>query len=167
MSYIILTRWTPRSIDSASPGWLTLPQVHSISENAEYARQVLSSSTKDDLEIQAICVNYINGCLFLRNVIGEESIIKSYQRKSQSKDLVFTMMLVSSEEDWNSGVEGQDWYSYYTSARNNLLDLLDVKMEVKKFVSTNPTEWEILNSSELSNLGLIFENTDGKFTSYP
>lgn len=167
MAYIVFSKWTPRSAQIPSAGYITLSEVQHMANDPAYLREVTGPVAGSDAELQAICYNYLTGYNIAANLIASVGQVLGYTRKSSNPDLVITLMHFSSEIYFDAVESSSDW-PVYIAARNALLDMLSVRMEVKQYTSADPNTWNNLMSKSADELSVIFDSIpNAEFITYP
>lgn len=167
MSYIVFTRWTPRDTEVPSAGWVTMSQIQQMANSAEYLREIVGPIPGTDAELQAICTNYLSQYNVAANILSSIGNVSAYARKSTDPHLVITLMQFPLESNFHDAEQAPGWDQYKVS-RNAMLDMLSVRMEVKRYESADPAVMEILTSKTPEELSVLFDSIEtDDFTTYP
>lgn len=167
MSYIVFTRWTPYVMENPSAGWVPLSEIQQMANSADYLRQIVGPVPGTDTELQEICINYLSQYNVAANILTSVGNVLSYFRKSTDPNLVITLMQLPAESNFINVEQSPGW-EQYKIARNYLMDLLNVKMEVKRYISVDPLALDVLNSKTPEQLSVVFDSiSTTDFTTYP
>lgn len=167
MSYIVFSRWTPRDAQAPSAGWMPVQELKLMANHRSHIRQVVGSIDVTDAELEAIFSNYLRSYGLASEIISSVGQLASYSRKSSDPRLTMTLMQFPSESSY-AAIEQAPGWERYRIARNAMLDILNVKMEVKRYISLDPLAWSTLSSKTAEQLSVIFDSmTNADPITYP